>query len=108
MKQFLIDLTDIKANPMSVELQYEVGDIISMEVNCDIFGRYVVYKKVVKITENKYHSYRFIFVEENKPKKYNKKVKNNGFLSIKDLMENKKKYNNEIRPNNITSSSKQP
>jgi uncharacterized protein YabN with tetrapyrrole methylase and pyrophosphatase domain len=64
MKQFLIDLTDIKANPMSLELQYEVGDIISMEVNCDIFGRYIVQKKVVKITENKYHKYRFIFVEQ--------------------------------------------
>jgi hypothetical protein len=63
MKQFLIDLTDIKANPMSVELQYEVGDVIPMEIDCELFGRYTIQKKVVKITENKYHKYRFVFVE---------------------------------------------
>lgn len=63
MRQFLIDLTDIKANPISIELQYEVGDIIPVEMYCEFFGNYIINKKVVKITENKYHKYRFIFVE---------------------------------------------
>ena len=64
MKQFLIDLTNIKANPMSLNLQYEVGDIIPIEVDCELFGRHTVNRKVVKITENKYHKYRFVFIEE--------------------------------------------
>ena len=81
MKQFLIDLTDIKANPMSLDLQYEVGDIIPIVIDCELFGRYTEYKKVVKITENNYHKYRFIFVEE-----YIKKEINTGYLSIKELM----------------------
>jgi hypothetical protein len=63
MKQFLIDLTDIKANPMSYEFQYEVGDVISIEMYCELFGNYIINKKVVKITENKYNKYKFIFVE---------------------------------------------
>lgn len=64
MKQFLIDLTDVKANPMSLDLQYEVGDVIPIELDCEVFGKYTEYKKVVKITENKYHKTRFVFIEE--------------------------------------------
>ena len=81
MKQFLIDLTDIKANPMSLELQYEVGAVIPIELDCKLFGKHYEYKKVVKITENKYHNYKFYFVED-----YNEKPINNEFLSIKELM----------------------
>jgi hypothetical protein len=84
MKQFLIDLTDIKANPMSLDLQYEVGDIVPIEMYCEFFGNYIINKKVVKITENKYHKYRFIFVEHLSENDYEEMT----YDEITRLMEN--------------------
>lgn len=60
MKKFFINLTYQTCNPMSLELDYKVGDELSME-SC--FFNKIYSARVVKITENKYHNYKFYFVE---------------------------------------------
>lgn len=63
MKKIYIDITNLEARPMSNELNFNVGDLIDHEIDCEVFGKYTEQKKVVKITENKYHKIIFYFVE---------------------------------------------
>jgi len=65
MKKFLVDLSDIKVNPLSNNLCYKVGDVFIKVENHPFFGEVEIEKKVVKITHNTYHNYEFVFIENN-------------------------------------------
>jgi len=97
MEQYLIDLTEAKANPMSLELDFKVGSIMEQQHDCEFFGSYMVEKKVVKVTYNEYHKKKFVFVKDLLQEK-NKTSKG----VDKDLLNKQLKNLQKLLPKNIT------
>jgi len=65
MKKFIVDLTEVKVNPLPEDMDYKKGDVFTKIIDTP-FDDFEVEKIVTKITINEFHRCKFIFVENAK------------------------------------------